>query len=308
MAETPAAAPANTKDTLLEKLENIKALIKKTFDEKEPRGNDTASLAVHAAMAGAMADVITDCKITQNCAIDQTFVENWALAQLLMKDKLDYFMRLHLLSTTNLPAAFLNKLECKPYQVADIDATITDQPLVETVQRGPKQIKMQHNEACAQLKDTLGRLAFILRNEMPAIKAHMQSVEAKKQTINSTVPEEYREAAMQVEDDKLNGYTTQLQAIETACLFLLGKEDEAKQKLTKRTTLAGSNGFNTVPTIDDVIPVDRNGIEVPLNDQQKANEYEQYLDELREKFESQEQKPPPAATCLYYLDKNPLFQ
>ena len=34
----------------------------------------TASLAVHAAMAGAMADVITDCKITQNCAIDQTFV------------------------------------------------------------------------------------------------------------------------------------------------------------------------------------------------------------------------------------------
>ena len=91
MAEAPAAAPANTKDTLLEKLENIKALIKKTFDEKEPRGNDTASLAVHAAMAGAMADVITDCKITQNCAIDQTFVENWALAQLLMKDKLDHF-------------------------------------------------------------------------------------------------------------------------------------------------------------------------------------------------------------------------
>ena len=54
MAEAPAAAPANTKDTLLKKLENIKALITKTFDEKEPRGNDTASLAVHAAMAGAI--------------------------------------------------------------------------------------------------------------------------------------------------------------------------------------------------------------------------------------------------------------
>ena len=105
MAEAPAA---NTKDTLLQ---SIKALIQKTFDEEQPRGNNTASLAVHAAMAEAMADVITDCKITQNCAIDQTFVENWALAQLLMKDKLDYFMRLHLLSTTNLPAAFLNKLE-----------------------------------------------------------------------------------------------------------------------------------------------------------------------------------------------------
>ena len=185
MAEAPAAAPANTKDTLLEKLENIKALIKKTFDEKEPRGNDTASLAVHAAMAEAMADVITDCKITQNCAIDQTFVEEWALTQLLMKDKLDHFIRLHLLST-NSPSAYLNKLESKPYQAADIDATITDQPLVPSaVQKGPMRIKMQHNEACAQLKDILGRLAFILRNEMPAIKAHVQSVEARKQTINS---------------------------------------------------------------------------------------------------------------------------
>ena len=76
---------------------------------------------------------------------------------------------------------------------------------------------------------------------------------------------------MQVEDEKLDGYTTQLQTIETSCLYLLGKEDEAKQKLTKRPTLAGDNGFNTVPTIDDVIPVDPSGNEVPLNDQQKAN-------------------------------------
>ena len=71
MAEAPAAAPANTKDTLLQ---SIKALIQKTFDEEQPRGNNTASLAVHAAMAAAMADVITDCEITQNCAIDQKFV------------------------------------------------------------------------------------------------------------------------------------------------------------------------------------------------------------------------------------------
>ena len=72
MAEAPAAAPANTKDTLLE---NIKALIKNTFDEEEPRGNNTASLAVHAAMAEAMADVIQDHTITQNCQIDTEFVE-----------------------------------------------------------------------------------------------------------------------------------------------------------------------------------------------------------------------------------------
>ena len=45
MAEAPAAAPANTKDTLLKKLENIKALITKTFDEKEPRGNDHSAVA-----------------------------------------------------------------------------------------------------------------------------------------------------------------------------------------------------------------------------------------------------------------------
>ena len=125
----------------------------------------------------------------------------------------------------------------------------------------------------------------------------MRSVEAKKQTINSPdsiyaqLEEEERAGVLQQHDEKLNGYTTQLQTIDTACLFLLGKEDEAKQQLTKATHLAGSSGYNKVPTIDDVIPVDPSGIEVPLNDQQKANEYEQYLDELRQKFESQEQKP-----------------
>ena len=156
-------------------------------------------MAVHAAMAEAMADVITDCKITQNCAIDQTFVEEWALTQLLMKDKLDHFMRLHLLST-NSPLAYLNKLESRPYQVADIDATITDQALVPSaVQKGPMRIKMQHNEACANLKLHLERLAYYLRHELPVVEAEKRAAEAKKQTIyspDSKVPEEYRAAAM----------------------------------------------------------------------------------------------------------------
>jgi hypothetical protein len=39
-------------------------------------------------MAEAMTDVIQDHTITQNCQIDKEFVEKWALAQLLMKDKL----------------------------------------------------------------------------------------------------------------------------------------------------------------------------------------------------------------------------
>ena len=45
-AEAPAAAP---EDTLYH---DIVASIQKTYDEEEsPRGNNTASLAVHAAMA-----------------------------------------------------------------------------------------------------------------------------------------------------------------------------------------------------------------------------------------------------------------
>ena len=125
--------------------------------------------------------------------------------------------------------------------MADIDATITDQPLVETVQRGPKQIKMQHNEACAQLKDTLGRLAFFLRNEIPAIKAHIQSVEAQKQTINSTVPEEYRATCVAAEDDKLRNFEQQINEIETSCLYYLGEEHKEMQHVNK--ILAGGNGY-----------------------------------------------------------------
>ena len=49
MAEAPAAAP---EDTLYQ---GIMALIQKTYNEEEsPRGNNTASLAVHAAMAEAI--------------------------------------------------------------------------------------------------------------------------------------------------------------------------------------------------------------------------------------------------------------
>ena len=48
-------------DTLYD---DIVASIQKTYDEEEsPRGNNTASLAVHAAMARAMENVITGRKI-----------------------------------------------------------------------------------------------------------------------------------------------------------------------------------------------------------------------------------------------------
>ena len=157
---------------------------------------------------------------------------------------------------------------------------------------------MQHNKACANLKLHLERLAYYLRHELPVVEAEKRAAEAKKQTIyspDSKVPEEYRAAAMQVEDNKIKNCDDQLEEIQTSCLYFLEEEHKAKQKLTKRT-LAGDNGFNTVPTIDDVTPVDRNGNRAPLNDQQKEYDYKPHLDELREKFKSQEQKPPPAAT------------
>ncbi len=87
-AEAPAAAP---EDTLYH---DIVASIQKTYDEEEsPRGNNTASLAVHAAMARAMENVITGRNFTQDCQIDKEFVEQWARTQLLMKDKLDHMNR-----------------------------------------------------------------------------------------------------------------------------------------------------------------------------------------------------------------------
>ena len=100
-AEAPAAAP---EDTLYH---DIVASIQKTYDKEEsPRGNNTASLAVHAAMARAMENVITGRNFTQDCQIDKEFVEQWARTQLLMKDKLDHIMRLYLLST-NSPSTLL---------------------------------------------------------------------------------------------------------------------------------------------------------------------------------------------------------
>ena len=62
--------------------------------------NNTASLAVHKAMAKAMADVVTDHKFTEEgfiynkIDVDQNFIEEWALTQLLMKDKQDHFLRM----------------------------------------------------------------------------------------------------------------------------------------------------------------------------------------------------------------------
>ena len=84
---------------------------------------NTACLAVHKAMAKAMADVVTDHKITEEGEIDITheFIEQWALTQLLMKDKLDNFMRMRIHATNAAGATLVIKV---PYMAADIKTGI----------------------------------------------------------------------------------------------------------------------------------------------------------------------------------------
>ena len=77
---------------------NLKDAIREAYEGVD---NNTACLAVHKAMARAMEDVVTDPdhKITEEGEIDITpeFIEQWALTQLLMKDKQDDFMRMRIL-------------------------------------------------------------------------------------------------------------------------------------------------------------------------------------------------------------------
>ena len=82
--EEPAPAPTPSLE------DGLYTILKDAVGEAcEGVDNNTASLAVHKAMAKAMADVVTDHKITEEGAIDldQKFIEQWALTQLLMKDK-----------------------------------------------------------------------------------------------------------------------------------------------------------------------------------------------------------------------------
>ena len=70
----------------------------------------TACLAVHSH-GKAMADVVTDLKITDEGEIDvdQNFIEEWALAELLMKDKLNHFMRMRIHATNAAGATLVMK-------------------------------------------------------------------------------------------------------------------------------------------------------------------------------------------------------
>ena len=84
-------APAPTPSLEDQVCEALLMTIEQAFEQSDD--NNTACLAVHKAMAKAMANVVTDHKITEEGEIDITheFIEQWALTQLLMKDKLKQF-------------------------------------------------------------------------------------------------------------------------------------------------------------------------------------------------------------------------
>ena len=74
-------APAATPSLEDEVYEALLMTIGQAFEQSD---NNTACLAVHKAMAKAMADVVTDHKITEEGEIDITseFIEEWALTHL----------------------------------------------------------------------------------------------------------------------------------------------------------------------------------------------------------------------------------
>ena len=78
------AAPAPTSSLENEGYDALIMTIGQAFEQSDD--NNTACLAVHKAMARAMADVVTDHKITEEGESDITpaFIEEWALTQLLI--------------------------------------------------------------------------------------------------------------------------------------------------------------------------------------------------------------------------------
>ena len=78
-------------------------------------------------MARAMEDVVTDPdhKITEEGESDITleFIEQWALTQLLMRDKQDHFMRMRF-HAANAAGATLAIKENVPYKAPDIETSI----------------------------------------------------------------------------------------------------------------------------------------------------------------------------------------
>lgn len=238
------------------------------------------SLAIHTALSKSMSDVITDIEINPNIStLPKSFIEQWALTQYHMKDKQDYFMRFWL-NQNKMAGSVLHLTEFLPYQPADISTSIETCSALEA-----NTMLQKHNDACTKLKITLSRLAYKLRNEIPAIEAHLQNVETAKNDIDKSIPEAYREAVLDIENKKLIDIEKQLKKTEQSCFYFLKKEEESLKHIVVESS--GKNGYDELPIIDELIPVDERKMSVPLSDTQKAYDYKKKLDELRRTFESQ---------------------
>ena len=171
---------------------------------------NTACLAVHKAMAKAMADVVTDHKITEDGAIDldQKFIEEWALTQLLMKDKQDDFMRMRI-HATNARGATLVIKENVPYKAADIKTSI------KLVGRSAKQERQ--DGALRRLKVVYGLLAYKLAHEKPAIKTSLEKIIKDMEDVDKSddPTKKYTLAGMQAAKDD---YDKQLTDVHDKCL------------------------------------------------------------------------------------------
>lgn len=253
--------------------DGIKDLITQAHKMDNLRECDV-SLAIHTAIAKSMSDVITDIKINPNVStLPKSFVEQWALTQYQMKDKQDYFMRFWL-NQNKMVGSVLHLTELLPYQPADISTSLETCTALEA-----NTMLQKHNDACSKLKVTLSRLAYKLRSEIPAIEANKQDVKTVMEDIEKSVPETYRASVLEIENKKLTDIENQLKMTEQSCFYFLKKEEEALKHIV--VEYAGTNGYDKIPVIEELIPVDESKRAAPLNDTQKSYDYIKHLDELR---------------------------
>ena len=145
-----------------------------------------------------MEDVVTDPdhKITEEGESDITleFIEQWALTQLLMRDKQDHFMRMRF-HAANAAGATLAIKENVPYKAPDIETSI------KLVGRSAKQEKQ--SQALNRLEVVYGLLAYNLAHQKPAIKTGIEQVIAGMEELDKSDDprKKYTLAGMQAEKD-----------------------------------------------------------------------------------------------------------
>ena len=248
-------------------------------------------------MAHAMCDTITDIKGPYMSQVTQTFVESWSLATSHMEHKLTYFMRMLLLKNKKKGSILHTVQRIPAYVPADIESFLREDKGYQapSLAAAPKpaikpKTKSQHNTGCRELVLAYGRLAFCLRQYMPALASALSECEAEKQQITEEVPETFRQTLLEANNDKIQDVKRQQREALKTCFFFLEKEQAALAKID--VSSAGKDGFNSVPILDEVVPLDERKRSVELSDEDKVHDYTQDLAELRRRFEAKKQPAP----------------